>query len=198
MQKVSSYLSIVLTVLVGILFYLHFSNSPAESTVPKTPSGTPKPVVSKTAKIVFFDIDTLNRYYKYRKDLEAQISRDSASKVKVLVSQDAEVKKKYQEYERMAYRMTEDQLKAAQQDLMQRQQKLEAELNRLEVEHAKELDKLNEKFVNKLTEFFNRYRKEKGYDYTLMKGPASSVVSADDSLNITYDLIERLNAEYKK
>jgi outer membrane protein len=67
--------------------------------------------------------------------------------------------------------------------------------NELANEEAKE----NEKLYNKVSDYLKTHAKAKGYKLVLTYSKSNpSVLYADSSLDVTKEVVEGLNAEYKK
>ena len=81
--------NIVLLVLVGVLFYLHFSSSPAKSAAATTNSSTVTKQGSFT--IAYFEMDSIENNYEYLKDVRNELK----GKEQQLTSQLNAMKKSY-------------------------------------------------------------------------------------------------------
>jgi outer membrane protein len=64
--------NIVLLILVGILFYLHFSSTPKKTETPAVKVGsTNTNTVSAPFKIAYFEMDSIENNYEYLKDVKS-------------------------------------------------------------------------------------------------------------------------------
>ncbi len=75
MKNLSTLLSVLSLIGVGILFYLHFSTgkNPEKQAVSVSPKG------DGNFRIAYFDIDSLQEKYEYFKDASGQIKSKEAS-----------------------------------------------------------------------------------------------------------------------
>ncbi|MGL5892680.1 MAG: OmpH family outer membrane protein, partial [Bacteroidia bacterium] len=71
--------------------------------------------------------------------------------------------------------------------------RMETELGYLQNSAAKK----NEIIVDEVSSYFKEYSKTKGIDFILGYGSASNVLYANDSLDVTADVLNALNATYR-
>lgn len=207
-KNISLALNVVLAVAVAVLYYLHFTSkatctADAANTTDSTTAA--KPVVQlpkeiKASKIVYVNMDVLNEKYDYVKEVLAE------SKRKQGILQSAYQKKGKALQERVA----ELQQKAAQGLLSENQQKegeLEIrngneELNRIEDDNQRMMQELqiaNISVYKTITDYLIEYNKTSRYNYVLAYSPTTinPVMAVNDSLDITAEILEGLNAQYK-
>lgn len=183
--------------LAGITYAILNSQAPeTKSTV--TISGTPRPVVDSSAKVVYVNLDTLYEHYSFYQDLLKQLTSDYNSKRNSIVSKQEQLAKKYDDYQRAAYRMTQEQIKAAETDLLRDDENLKRQLGSAEEQFANNRDNLNKKLYNKLKSYFDEYRAEHGYDYILDGSNGGPVISGRETLNVTWEIIDGLNKKEKE
>lgn len=181
----------------GVTFAIFNRNTPEEK--PKTTaSGTPRPIVDSSAKVVYVNLDTLYEHYSYYKDLLKQLTSDFNSKRNGIISKQEQLAKKYDDYQRAAYRMTQEQIKAAETELLRDDENLKRQLASAEEQFANNRDNLNKKLYNKLKTFFDEYRAEHGYDYILDGSNGGPVISGGETLNVTWEIIDGLNKKEKE
>lgn len=195
MKKLSLVLNIILFVLVGILFYLHFNTTskPAPARI-ETGSST-----SSSLKIAYVNIDSLEEHYSYfqqkKTELEKKqesIQNDLNNRAKALQGEVAQLQKK-------APTMTQAEGEAAQKSIMQKQQALQQREQNLRNEFLQDQQKFNEDLHNRLDAFLKKYNADKDYTYILSYSSAlSDILYKDSAYNITADVISGLNAEQNK
>jgi Skp family chaperone for outer membrane proteins len=54
----------------------------------------------------------------------------------------------------------------------------------------------NDMISQEIAQYFQGYAKEKGIDYIMMFGTGMPIIYANDSLDVTPDVIQALNAQY--
>jgi outer membrane protein len=82
------------------------------------------------------------------------------------------------------------QLMAEQQKLYELREQYSAELSRQEFE-------LNLVLIDSLNNFLERYNRKMNFDYIFSHSRGGNILSANDSLDITEDVLRQLNSEYK-
>jgi outer membrane protein len=89
--------------------------------------------------------------------------------------------------------MAPAQLAQEQERLGRREQEIVRERDRLGKELLDETQRLNKELEDKLNEVLKAIRQEYGYDFILSYGPGTGVLMANDSLDITDEVLRRLN-----
>ncbi len=192
MKNLPLILNIVLFALVGHLYYLNLSkNKTAEQTItaPASQSGG--------VKIAYVNGDTLDAQYIWlKKQKEAiqqrmQAAENSlAAKEQALMKDAAALQERFQ-----GGNMTQVDAEKQQQLLMQRGQRLEEEKNRLSKSLSDEQKKaFNDLYANVETQL-KTLSSQIGYDYILSFSRGGQILLANDSLDITKQVLELLNAQ---
>ncbi len=188
--------NILLLVLVGVLFYLHFSTKPAKS-VTSTTSTNIAAVAPGSFTIAYFEMDSIENNYEYLKDVRNELK----AKEQQLTSQLNGMKKSYldkvNKFQQDAQSMSQEKQGAMQQDLMQEQKviqnKEQAMGSELQDASFKKMQDVNKKIEDYLKEF----NKDKGYSYILAHQPGT-IYYKDVRFDITKPVLAGLNAAYKK
>lgn len=196
MKKVSLILNIVLFVLVGVLFYLHFA--------PKTNSTSVKSDQvndsdSAHFAIAYVNLDSLELHYSYfqkkKEELgkkQQSIQNDLSSRAKALQAEVAQLQKK-------APTMTQSEGEAAQKSIMQKQQALQQREQNLREEFMQDQQQFNTELHSRLDNFLKKYNADKKYTYILSYSSGmSDILYKDSAFDITTDVIKGLNAEEEK
>lgn len=206
-KNFSLILNIVLLIAVIVLYYLHFSScnnacaitaATSDSTVAAKPIVmTPKEI--KASKIVYINSDVLNEKYDFVKDLVASAQAKQQRMESVYQRKGQEFQQKYADFQQKASSglLSENQTKSAQEELAKGKEELdnmEAQLQELQNEFQKSNDEVRKTVVD----YVKEYNKTGQYNYilTYTDGPGGVVLLANDSLDITNDIIEGLNAQY--
>jgi outer membrane protein len=186
--------NIVLLILVGVLFYLHFS-SRKKTEVKAASSNTS--ALSGAFKIAYFEMDSVENNYEYLKDIRNELK----GKEQQLTVQLNQMKNRYMDkvnkFQQEAQTMTQEKQGAIQQDLMQEQKMIQNKEQAVghELQDAS-FNKMRE--VNKTIEdFLKEYNKDKGYSYILAYQPGT-IYYKDTNFDITEDVLKGLNANYKQ
>jgi len=201
-QKISIALNAILIVAVAVLFYLVLDlkkkispASPTSEDLSLSLETTPLPKAE--GKVMYINIDTLENKYEYFLKIKAQLERKGKSN-------EAEIKKlyenfqvKYQKYQQQSETMTEQQYAVAQQDLSTQEKMIREKEEGISQNFAKEAEKLNNQFLQNVQAYLKRKSGEHNYSYVLGYVKESNILYANDSLDISKEVIEGLNTEYK-
>ncbi len=195
MKNISLIVNTVLVIAVGVLYYLHFSSSKPEDSGKAINISVPVKDIKPTS-VAYVNSDSLLNKYEYYKKIKADFEAKQARLESELTSKEQALRNEASSYQQKAQTMTESELK----DLQERFAKKEQELLQYKDKKVKELteeqQKQNELLYNKVTGFLKEHSQNK-FKYVLGYSKDGNILYADDSLNITNQVIEGLNSEYK-
>jgi outer membrane protein len=155
--------------------------------------------VSANEKIVFVNSDSLLTKYDYYKDLKGKFEGKGKKAQDDLKAKGEAFQREVAQYQQTAASLPADQRKTTEERLARKQQELQTYQQNaggaLQNEQAAE----NEKLYDKVAAYLKVYAKEKGYKMvlTFSKGN-SAILFADESLDVTSEVIKGLNADYSK
>ena len=185
MKNISLLINLVLGLAVAVLYYLHFS-APKNGT--STPTAKPKAVAMpkikfKATPLVYVNADSLWENFvlvkQMRKELEAE-------------------KKKFETKFEADYHKLESDYMKLQQDLMAREQKL-TEFRQTQTERLAKLEaEKTEKIQKTITEYLTEQYSKSNYAYILGYSAGGGILFANDSLEITNEVVDGLNATLSK
>lgn len=194
MRNFSMILNVVLVAAVGYLYYLNFKGNASQE---ESPVSLPKLGQTLTQSgIVFVNSDSLLDQYDYYKNKKKEFE-EAQNKIKSELQQQTEnLQREFEKYQEQAVGMTdsqraqiEEQLTLKQQKLVQRKEEL---LDKLDREQTNSSDEL----FSRLNTFFRKYNASRNYTYILGFQKGGGILFANDSLDITGQVIEGLNKEY--
>lgn len=198
-------INVVLLIAVIILFWLHFSSkgSAATAAKPKHDSASPKlsftiPSNLKGAHVLSINLDSIDAKYQAIIDLNTERNGN----INYLQTQYATKQEQYQtKYQQLAQGAQSGTLSTVEATKLQDEVKaLETELagleNQLKALNAADAKK-NDKIMADVNTYFKEYSKENKVDYIVGVGGGSSVMYANDSLDVTNEVVDALNAQYK-
>jgi outer membrane protein len=192
-RNVSLAFNLVLLVLVGVLFYLHFSSAtktsqPTALVADATPAGP--------FKIAYFDMDSIEANYDYLKNVKNELKARETELSGQLNTLKSKYMGKVTKFQQEAQTMTQERQGTMQQDLMQEQKmiqnKEQAINSELQDESFKKMQGVNKAIEDYLTEF----NKNKEYAYILGYQPGT-IYYKDLRYNITDAVLKGLNESYK-
>ena len=192
MKNLPLILNIVLFALVGHLYYLHFNKNKAAEPVITAPASQ-----SGGVKIAYVNGDTLDAQYIWlKKQKDAIQQRMQAAENSLAAKEQALMKDANALQERFqSGNMTQADAEKQQNALTQRGQRLEEEKVRL----SKSLSEDQKKAFNDLYANVEAQLKtlsaQIGYDYILSFSRGGQILLANDSLDITKQVLDLLNAQ---
>jgi outer membrane protein len=203
-NRLSLLLNAVLLIAVAVLYYLHFTNVPhsianKNNDNDSTPTMIMMPKDIKASKIVYINTDVLNEKYNYVKEL-SNVAKEKLQTLEASYQKKAsEFQKKYATFQQKASQglLSENEGAVAQKEL----EKGKAELEQMEAKQQQlmeEMQKDNEKVLKTVLDYMKQYNKNSGYNFILAysNSAMSPVMVANDSLDITNEIVEGLNAQY--
>jgi outer membrane protein len=205
-NNLSALLNIVLLLAVGILFYLHFTSNREIADVKKKQKSDTAPQLSFNipknlagARVLYVNIDSIDANYEAFADLSKEAGGNLNYLMKQYQSKSLDVQQRYDALQQKAAAGTisaDDAQK--EQDAITKEadavQKMEAQINSLQNAAMEK----NQVITNQITTYFKEYSKTKGVDFILGYGSSSNVLYANDSLDITMDVLNALNANYRQ
>lgn len=207
MKNLSLILNGILIIAVGVLYFLFFNQKAQSNNAPIESDSTQNiniavpaaPLPKGDQKIVYINLDTLQSKYEYikklNKDLESKANADDAR----LQAEGNKFQSDYIKFQEQiqAQSITEQQAQEAQMDLQRKKLALDELEQRISRDYAQETKKASDKYIDNVNDFLRRRSKEHHYSYVLGYVKGSQVIFANDSLDITKQVIEGLNKEYR-
>jgi outer membrane protein len=194
MKYISTALSIIA---LGLIVVLFFSQSRQIEQLKKHVEGEKKST-GTGFKIAYFDLDSLQAHYDYIKDVQGVAKGKENAMNLELSSLDRANQKKVEGWRQKGNAMTQAESEQAQQEYQQMQQNFAARKQALEQQLYKEEEDLRTTIRKKVEEYLKDYNKQKNYSYIIAYDANSFVYNKDTLYNITNDLVDGLNAAYKK
>lgn len=150
-------------------------------------------------KIAYVEIDTLLSKYNFCIDLNEVMVKKSENVRLTLNKKATELQKQQQDfqnkYQNNAYATPE----RAQQEydrIMKLEQDLQALSNKLQAELVSEQEKNNLMLRDSINTFLKEFNKTKGYSLILSNTGLDNLLYANESFNITQEILDGLNARY--
>jgi outer membrane protein len=197
MNKIALGLSILSLAMAGVLFYLYFSK-PAGARVKsnlKEQARTEAPADKFT--MAYFEMDSVESNYEYVKEIRETLRRKEDQMNTRLNSMKNNFQKKIAGWQQKGPNISQAESEAMNREYQQMQMDYENEKQRLDENLKTEYQKLLMDVNKKISDFLKEYNKEKGYTY-IITNESSLIYYKDSVYNITRDVVEGLNASYKK
>ena len=187
MKNLPLILNIVLFALVGYLYYLNSKSS--------KPMVTPPASLAGGARIAFVNADTLDAKYEWLKQQKESIKQRIESEQKKLVAEEESLMRDAQSFQEKFQSGTMTQADAEKTDaaLRSRAQKLEEKKNKLSESLAEEQKKAFDDLYANVEAQLKTLSDQIGYDYILSYTRGGQILMANDSLDITTQVLDLLN-----
>ena len=199
MKRLPIILNLVLLVAVAILYVLHFTSHKGNNAATGSAPGTIADVKG-SIKIAFVNIDTLISKYDLYKDNVVKLS----GKQKQMEAELNEKTDKYQKDNTDAqYKYNKGLLTSAEaqelgKKLSDEQQNLVKLRDQLSQELAEQQQVMNRKMVNEIEKYLKDYTKLHPYHYIFSYAFGQNLLYANDSLDITREVLVKLNENYQE
>lgn len=162
----------------------------------KSPAAAPAISSSGTIpSIVFLSTDSLLEQYPYYDQLKKDFEKKHDSLDKIMSGRMKALENEIKAYQDKAPSMTDDQRQQEEERLYRKQQDFGKMRQSLLDDLAEEEDKIMNNIYKDLSEVLKQYNKTRGYHFILGYQKGSGILLANDSLNITKEIIEAVNAE---
>jgi outer membrane protein len=198
MKRLSLVLNIVLALAVIALYVLHFTGIGASK---KINAGTGiASGIDANNSIFYVQIDSVISKFDLAKDLSGELETNYKSSEASLLSKQEAYQKDVNDYQYKVQRGLitrsdaqgiEQQLYTKQQDLVKLQQDLSAEINEKQVV-------MNRQVINAIMEYMKDNSAQFNYKYVLGASFGGNILYANDSLDITKNVVTGLNEKYQK
>ena len=197
MRKFSFYLTLVSCV--AVLAIAFSSCTQQQQTAPA--KAEESSANGKVAKIVYINTDTLMSKYLLAIELnEAFLKTQEERRTDLNVrakSLDQEVNEFQRKLQNNGF-LTEARAIAARDQLLVKERNFRRLQEELMEKTAREQNELNKQLFDKLTAFLKVYSKAKGFDIVLSTQVGGNVLFAVDGFDVTKEVVDGLNEEYRK
>lgn len=194
-QKIFSFISVLslIGVIVVITLFIFKGNNISNDT-----SSTPI-IQNGELRIAYVDTDSIMLQYEYAKDLEQGLKSYQKQLESSYESQLRKLQTDFENYQKTGDKLTLTEQRRKEEDLMKRQQELPEVQQRMMSQLQERQVEDNKKLLNSVYAFIKDYNsKNKKFNIILSKSyVSSSVLYADQGLDITKEIIKGLNQEYK-
>ena len=197
MKNLSIVLNVVLFVAVIVLYVLYFSGhkSPVTAMTSKV-AGT-----ADATKIVYINTDTLLNNYQLAVELnEAFLKKQEDRRTELNIKAKA-IDQEGTEFQRKLQNngfISEARAIEARDQLLVKQENFRRLQQEMMDKASREQSELNKQLFDEITNFLKEYNKEKGFSIVLSTQLGGNVLYAEDGFDITKEIVDRLNANYKK
>jgi outer membrane protein len=172
-------------------------NKPEDKKAASKADGTTESVNNKDA-IVYINSDSLLNNYEYFKELKTKFEGKSKKAEADLKDKGAAFQREVAAYQQSANGLSADQRAQTEQRLARKQQELQTYQQNAGAALQNEEAGENEKLYDKVADYLKTHAKDKGYKMVLTYSKGNSaILFADESLDVTKEVIKGLNKAYK-
>jgi outer membrane protein len=143
-------------------------------------------------------MDTLEAHYEEFKDAQTQLKTQENAMNMELSSLDRSNQKKVDVWRQKGNNLTQAEAEQAQQEIAVMQQNFKSRKDALEQAYYRSTEDFKTSIRKKVEDFLKVYNKQRNYSFIFEYDPGSFIYYKDSVYNITSDLVNGLNANYKK
>lgn len=190
--NISLALNGLLLLITGYLLIAHFQQKGGQAKETGSAAGNAN---KEGIRIAYVNSDTLLKNYNYYQDKVKELDAKSQEAETALQSRTRALERDFLQTQQKVQQglLTPNQVQQEEQRLMQKQQGLAAEQEKLGKQLLEERQKILDELEKQIKDLLTALRKEKNYDYILNYGPGTGVLMVNEELDITDLVLERLN-----
>jgi outer membrane protein len=190
MKNILLALNIILLVLVGYLYYLHFKSD--KNTIVNYSKPSSLADLNEKSKVAYIDLDSLQNNYSYYKKIKADFERKQAEANDEITAMQKKYQNRAMQLQQKASTMNQKEQEEAMQEINKMQQDLAARKQSIDNDLYNYNSKMKEDILTKIQDFLKDYNKDGRYSYIFSYEPGFMFYK-DSTLNITPDVIAGLN-----
>jgi outer membrane protein len=201
MKNISLAFNIILALAVGVLYYLHFNSKSTDVNEGKSakPRAVAMPKIKlKSTPLVYVNADSLWENFELVKQMRKELEAEKKKFESKFEADYHQLESDYLSLRDKAESLTQEEGMKQQQELMAREQKL-TEYRQTQSERIAKLEAdKTEKIQKAITEYLTEQYSKSNYAYILGYSVGGGILFANDSLEITNEVVDGLNATLKK
>ena len=148
-------------------------------------------------KTAYVDTTILLKEYNEMKDADKKYTARSERLKKQLDSVAQEFQIEVQDFQKRAARLSASKRQNEEQTLLQKQQTLQQQQQFRSQQLRQESDAVIDSIITKVKDYVKVYGENNGYTYIFGSNETANIMYAKEGLDITDDVLEKLNSEYK-
>jgi outer membrane protein len=193
MKNISLVFNIVLAIAVAVLYYLHFSSGKKTTEIV-----SPALTSADAPATVYVNGDSLLNNYEYFKEIKKNFEAKTKRTENDIIAKRSALEKEFAAYQQNAASMTAEQRAKAEESLMLKEQQFRQLSENAGVKLQEEESKVNEELFNKVSAYLKEFSKDKKYKIVMNYTKGNAILFANDSLDITQDVLNGLNEQHKE
>ena len=195
MKNTNTILNIVLLAAVAVLFFLFFKKGNSSSTTIRKDSDTS---IKCAAKIAYFNMDSLEKQYTFIVDSKNQLKAKEQNMTGELDDMRKKFTARAQQLQEKQRTMTQQEGEAAQQEYAQMQQTIQQKQASMSQSLQEENFKMIQEINKNIEDYLKIFNQDKKYAFIFSHTQGDNMFYKDTLYNITREVVDGLNAGYKK
>ncbi len=196
MKNLSLVLNVILLIAVGVLYVLHFTGREKSEAINEVQ--TSGGISSSLRQLAYVNSDSLLQNYDYFKDKADELEAKRAKLEAEYTNRAQGLQNEINDFQRNAQNMTMAQARAVEENLTQKQQNLIRYQQTLQQELMNDENVVNNELYDNVANYLEEFGRRNNLQLVLTYTKGSGVLYANDSLDITQEVIVGLNDEYGK
>lgn len=201
MKNISLVFNVILSIAVAVLYYLHFNGGDNSLNDKKTakPKAVAMPKIKlKSTPLVYVNADSLWENFKLVKQMRKELEGEKQRFETKFEADYHKLENDYLALRDKAETLSQEEGMKKQQELMAREQKL-TEYRQTQTERLAKLEaEKTEKIQKAITQYLTEQYSKSNYAFILGYSAGGGILFANDSLEITTEVVDGLNATLKK
>jgi outer membrane protein len=195
-KNLSLVLNVILLIAVGVLYVLHFTGGEKNEAITEVQASVG--TSSALRQLAYVNSDSLLQNYDYFKDKANELEAKRAKLEAEYTNRAQGLQNEINDFQRNVQNMTMAQARAVEENLTQKQQNLIRYQQTLQQELMNDENLVNNELYDNVANYLEEYGRKNNLQLVLTYTKGSGVLYANDSLDITQEVIVGLNAEYNK
>ncbi len=191
MKNLSLILNVVLLLAVSFLYveeYVLDDDGDGDATATATADDAPD------LALAYINSDTLLARYRYYEEVSDKLEKKKKKLQQEYARRAEGLQKQFEDYQRTATNMTIGQARAVEEDLTRKRQNLLQYQETITQELMKEEAAITQELYDKVASYLKTYGEENNLQIVFTYSASSSLIYANEGLDITNQVIEGLNA----
>lgn len=200
MKSTEKYLIYILLVAVLGLYILHFTSHHAHEEnveIAAQDSVLAEGNKEKTGKIYYVNTDSLWGKYEYVQEITERLESRKKQYEKQIERELRNFEDQVNEIRQKAATMSQVELEIKQREFVRKESELSQMSEDLEMKFITEEKEWNDKLRKKILKHVRESMDERPYDFVLGYASQSAILLANDSLDLTQEMLQGLNEEYR-
>lgn len=194
MKNLSLVLNVILLIAVGVLYVLHFTGGERNEAVTEVQANVG--TSSSLRQLAYVNSDSLLQNYDYFKDKAEELEAKRAKLEAEYTNRAQGLQNEINDFQRNMQNMTMAQARAVEENLTQKQQNLIRYQQTLQQELMNDENLVNNELYDNVANYLEEYGRRNNLQLVLTYTKGSGVLYANDSLDITQEVIVGLNEAY--